>query len=221
MTGETAIRQSIIDACARMNATGLNQGTSGNISLRHKGGLLITPTTMSYDVMVPSDIAFLPALARDGCDGPRPPSSEWRFHRDIYAARPEIGAIVHTHSTYATVLSMLRLPIPAAHYMIAVFGGNDIRCSDYATFGTPELSAVVLKALKSRFGALIGTHGMVACGADLAQAMWRTEELETLARQYYLARQAGNPVILDAAEIRRVAGKMSAGYGNSGSEEKE
>ena len=160
MTGETAIRQSIIDACARTNATGLNQGTSGNISLRHNGGLLITPTSMSYDVMVPSDIAFLPALARDGCDGLRTASSEWRFHRDIYAARPEIGAIVHTHSTYATVLSMLRLPIPAAHYMIAVFGGNDIRCSDYATFGTPELSAVVLKALAGRFGALIGTHGM-------------------------------------------------------------
>ncbi len=221
MTSETAKRASIIDACVRMNATGLNQGTSGNISLRHGRGLLITPTSMAYEIMVPSDIAFLPALDRDGYDGPRAPSSEWRFHRDIYAARPEIGAIVHTHSTYATVLSMLRLPIPAAHYMIAAFGGNDIRCSDYATFGTAELSSHVVKALEERFGCLIGSHGMVACGRDLAQAMWRAEALETLARQYYLARQAGKPVILDAAEIGRVAGKISAGYGGSGYEEEQ
>ena len=209
-------RQTIINACLKMNATGLNQGTSGNISLRTDSGVLITPTSMAYVDMTPDDIAHIPDGGREGAfDGPRRPSSEWRFHTDIYAARSEVNAIVHTHSTYATVLSMLRWPIPACHYMIAAFGGQDIRCSDYAIYGSADLSAQAVAALSGRFGCLLGTHGAIALGATLEQAMWRAEELETLAKQYYLARQIGDPVILEDDEIARVADKMGFGYGHA------
>lgn len=207
-------RQSIINACIESNRIGLNQGTSGNISLRIDEGVLITPTSRAYESMNPEDLALLPFGGEYGnYSGPFKPSSEWRFHFDIYAARPDVNAIVHVHSTYATVLSMLRIDIPACHYMIAAFGGPNIRCADYAVFGSKELSDHVVKALDRRSGCIMGTHGMIAVGANLAKAMWLAVELETIAKQYYLSLQIGQPVILSDEEIERVRLRMKDGYG--------
>ena len=210
----TATRQSIIDACIESNRSGLNQGTSGNISIRTDEGILITPSSRAYESMKPEDLALLTNSGDYGAyTGPHRPSSEWRFHFDIYAARPDVGAIVHLHATYATVLSMLRKDIPACHYMIAAFGGPTIRCSDYAVFGSKELSVLAVKALEGRSACLLGTHGMIACGANIEKAMWLAIELETLAKQYFLALQVGEPVILSDEEIERVALRMKDGYG--------
>ena len=214
VANSTATRQAIIDACIESNRNGLNQGTSGNISVRTTEGVVITPSSRPYDTMKPEDLALMPFDGSYGTyDGPYRPSTEWRFHYDIYAAKPDIGAIVHVHSTYATVLSMLRKEIPACHYMIAAFGGPNIRCADYAVFGSKELSDHVMKALEGRAGCLMGTHGMIACGANLDKAMWLAVELETLAKQYYLALQLGEPIILSDEEIERVRLRMKDGYG--------
>ncbi len=199
---ETEIRQSIIDACRSMNATGLNQGTSGNISVRHGDTMLITPSATPYDRMRPEDIAAMP-VARDygSWSGPLKPSVEWRFHLDILRARPEVGAVVHAHSPYATALAMTRRSIPPAHYMIAAFGGSDIRCADYALYGTEALSAAALAALEGRLGCLLANHGMIAVGPSLERAMWLAVELETLARQYHATLTIGGPVLLTDAEM--------------------
>ena len=209
------LRSEIIAACLDMNATGLNQGTSGNISVRSDDHMLITPTSLPYNETEPDDIVSMPLTAEYGSySGRRKPSTEWRFHLDTYLQRPDIGAMVHTHSIYATTLSMLRMDIPACHYMVAVFGGASVRCADYAIFGSEDLSANVLKALEDRTGCLLGTHGMLACGSNLKEAMWRARELETLAHQYYLAIQSGrDPVILDDKHIQEVVDKMKGGYG--------
>ena len=209
------LRSEIIAACLDMNATGLNQGTSGNISVRSDDHMLITPTSLPYNETEPDDIVSMSLTAEYGSySGRRKPSTEWRFHLDTYLQRPDIGAMVHTHSIYATTLSMLRMDIPACHYMVAVFGGTSVRCADYAIFGSEDLSANVLKALEGRTGCLLGTHGMLACGSNLKEAMWRARELETLAHQYYLTIQSGrDPVILDDEHIQQVVDKMKSGYG--------
>ena len=209
------LRSEIIAACLDMNATGLNQGTSGNISVRSDDHMLITPTSLPYNETEPDDIVSMSLTAEYGSySGRRKPSTEWRFHLDTYLQRPDIGAMVHTHSIYATTLSMLRMDIPACHYMVAVFGGTSVRCADYAIFGSEDLSANVLKALEGRTGCLLGTHGMLACGSTLKEAMWRARELETLAHQYYLTIQSGrDPVILDDEHIQQVVEKMKSGYG--------
>ena len=214
---ETALREAIIAQCRAMNASGLNQGTSGNISARHGANMLITPSSIPYDQMTPDMIATMPIAGEYGAwDGPKKPSSEWRFHLDIMRSRPEVGAIVHTHSTYCTALSISRKPIPAIHYMIAHFGGPDIRCAGYALYGSAELSALALEALKGRNGCLLANHGMIAVGANLARAMWLAGELETLARQYCLALQIGDPVILSDAEVAEAGAKFGVtGYGLS------
>lgn len=214
---ERALRQAIIDKCLWMNASGLNQGTSGNISARFGDRMLITPSATPYEDLRPEMIAAMPIVGADAegygrWEGPLKPSTEWRFHLDIFASRPDVGAIVHTHSTYATVLAIARKPIPACHYMIAAFGGTDIRVGDYATYGTAELSAHALKALEGRNGCLIANHGMIAVGPGLDKAMWLAVELETLAKQYHLALQIGGPVILSDAEIADAA-KGFASYG--------
>ena len=210
---ECALRQAIIDQCRWMNASGLNQGTSGNISVRWKNGLLITPSATPYEAMVPEMIAFMPLDGEPGSwQGPLKPSTEWRFHRDIMQARAEVGAIVHTHSTFATVLAIHRREIPACHYMVAAFGGNTVRCADYATYGTQELSGHVLKALEGRTACLLANHGMIATGPDLAKAMWGAGELETLARQYVHALALGTPKILSEAQMAEVAAGF-ASYG--------
>lgn len=211
-TEETTLRQSIVDKCRWMNAIGLNQGTSGNISARFGETMLITPSATPYETMTAEMIAVMALNRADGqWTGPLKPSSEWRFHREILESRPEFGAIVHTHSVHATALSMARKSIPPCHYMIGVFGGGDVRVADYATFGTAELSLNALRALEDRSVCLLANHGMIACGRDLEQAMWRAVELETLAHQYILALQAGGPVLLTREEIAAARAKFS-GY---------
>ena len=209
---ERQLREAIIAKCRWMNASGLNQGTSGNISARYQDRMLITPSAVAYDAMMPDMIASMPLEGGGDWDGPLKPSTEWRFHLDIMCARPDVGGIVHTHSTYATVLAIARKSIPACHYMIAAFGGTDIRCAGYARYGTKELSELALAALKQRNGCLLANHGMIAVGANLEKAMWLAVELETIARQYYLSLALGSPVILNDADIAETA-KEFASYG--------
>lgn len=200
---ERQLRQAIIDKCRWMNASGLNQGTSGNVSVRFQDEMLITPSGIPYETMTPEMIAAMPLGRSDGSHrGPMRPSSEWRIHLDILRARPDVGAVVHTHSTYATALAIARRGIPACHYMVAAFGGEDIRCSEYARFGTQELSDTALAALEGRNGCLLANHGMIAIGPTLDKAMWLAVELETLAKQYCLALQIGEPVLLTKREIQ-------------------
>jgi L-fuculose-phosphate aldolase len=199
-------RQSIVDACRSMNALGINQGTSGNISLREGDGMLITPTSLPYEAMTPEDVV---EMRLDGqVVGNGRPSTEWRFHRSILAARPEVHAIVHTHPTYSTTLAIMERGIPPIHYMVAAAGGDSIRCAPYATFGTEELSANAVEALKDRKACLLAHHGMIALGPDLAGAMWLAVEVETLARQYVNCLQLGEPPLLSSEEIRNVADRM-------------
>ncbi len=202
---ETELRRGIIEAARQMNAIGLNQGTSGNISARFEDRMLITPSGVPYDELRPKDIAALPLKGKYGAwKGRLKPSTEWRFHLDITKARPEVGAIVHAHSTFATTLACCRKEIPACHYMIAASGGPTIRCADYATYGTKELSRNALAALKGRTCCLLANHGMIATGPDLAKAMWLAVELETIARQYYYTLALGGPVVLPDTEIAQV-----------------
>jgi L-fuculose-phosphate aldolase len=207
---EQVKRQSIVDACRQMNTLGINQGTSGNISLRHGEGMLITPTSVPYDTMQPDQIVFLKL------DGPpaagQRPSSEWRFHRDILNARPEVNAVVHAHPPFSTVLAIMGIDIPPIHYMIACAGGDTIRCAPYATFGTEELSRRAVTALEDRSACLLAHHGMIAVGTSLAKAMWLAVEIETLARQYHGCLQIGTPPLLSKIEIQNVRARM-AGYG--------
>lgn len=215
---ERAARQSLIDTCCAMNASGLSLGKSGNASLRWGDGLLITPTGRAYDRLQPEDIVYLDADG--GCPpGQLLPSSEWRFHCDILREYPEANAVVHVHSTHATALACLGQGIPAFHYMVAVAGGADIPCADYATFGTPELSANVLRALNGGHRAcLMANHGQVATGRTLSDAYALAEEVENLARQYMLARSLGPTRNLDADEMARVIEKFRS-YGQQRSDD--
>jgi L-fuculose-phosphate aldolase len=210
---ERALREAIVAKARWMNAIGLNQGTSGNISALHKDVMLITPSATAYDAMTPQMIAAMPLEGEYGSwTGPLKPSTEWRFHLDIMKARSDVGAIVHTHSTYATVLGIARKEIPACHYMIAAFGGPTIRCAGYARYGTKELSDHALEALEGRNGCLLANHGMIALGGNLDKAMWLAVELETIARQYYLSLAIGNPFILGDEQIAETARGFST-YG--------
>jgi L-fuculose-phosphate aldolase len=203
---ELKLREEIIAQARWMNASGLNQGTSGNISARLGDRMLITPSATPYDAMTPEMIASMPIGGDYGAwDGPLKPSTEWRFHLDILTAKPEVGAVVHTHSTYATVLAIAGKAIPACHYMIAAFGGMEIRCAPYATFGTKELSVHAIRALEGRAGCLLANHGMIATGATLAKAMWLAVELETIAKQYYMSLLIGGPNLLSEAAIADTA----------------
>jgi L-fuculose-phosphate aldolase len=207
---ERALRERIIATAIEMNARGLNRGKSGNVSARIGTGFLVTPTGLAYESMRPEDIV---AMAQDGTPrGSRLPSSEWRFHRDIYVARPEVAGIVHAHSPFATTLACLARGIPAFHYMIAVAGGNDIRCAPYATFGTQELSDRALRALEGRRACLLANHGMIAVGATLADALALAVEVEALAEQYWRALQIGEPNLLPDAEMAVVLEKFAT-YG--------
>jgi len=212
LDSEDDTRQAIIDACREMNKTGINQGTSGNISVRAGAGMLITPSGMDYDLMRPEHIVRMDMDGTwQGCGTCRP-SSEWRIHRDILRAKPEVGAVVHAHPTYCTILAIMGRSIPAVHYMVAAAGGDDIRCAGYATFGTQELSELALQALAGRHGCLLAHHGMIATGTRLARAMWLAVEMEALARQYHGCLQIGEPPVLDGAEMQKVVG-LFANYG--------
>lgn len=210
MSTDRNLREQIVAHGLKLTPSGLSQGTSGNLSIRSGDGFLITPSGMPYGDIAADDIV---QVAMDGrYEHARKPSSEWRFHRDIYAARPDVQAIVHAHPPYSTGLAMCRMDIPAAHYMIAVGGGDSIRCSDYYTYGTQELSDAVVRALDGRLACLMANHGMIATGASMEQAMWRAIEVETLARQYAIALQVGKPVMLSDGEVTQVLEKF-ANYG--------
>lgn len=196
------LRGRLVEVARRMNGSGINQGKSGNLSARCEGGFLITPTGLPYEKLEPGDLAFMRA---DGShDGPRAPSSEWRFHRDIYVKHGEANAVVHCHSPYATTLACLRRAIPAMHYEVAFAGGTDIRCAEYATFGTQALSDNAIAALEGRRACLLANHGTLAFGPTLEAAFALAEKVEALARLYWQALQVGEPVVLDAAEMARV-----------------
>lgn len=212
---ERAERQALIETCLAMNASGLNQGTSGNVSRRNAAGFLITPSGVPYAGMQPDQVVQMDL--EGGYLGDWLPSSEWRMHLDIYRARPEAEAVVHTHSAYATALSCLRGDIPAFHYMIAVAGGADLRCAEYATFGTQALSDAMLVALEGRLACLLANHGQIAFGPGLDKALWLAGEVEALCRQYFVACQAGKPVILDEAEMARVLERFAT-YGKQADE---
>lgn len=207
---ERKLRRAIIDTCLRMNREGINQGTAGNVSARWGDGLLITPSGLPYEQLTVDDIVYLDRAGRH--DATQLPSSEWRFHRDIVRGREDVGAIVHTHSLYASVLAIRGMEIPAVHYMIAAAGGPTIRCAPYATFGTAELSEHALRALDERKACLLANHGVIATGPTLDKALWLAGEVETLARQYVLSLQIGGPNILPDDEIARVVEKFKT-YG--------
>ncbi|HEY6896468.1 MAG TPA: class II aldolase/adducin family protein [Rhodocyclaceae bacterium] len=201
------VLQAEVLATARaMNACGINRGTAGNVSVRCDDGFIVTPTGMNYAASEVADMVFVGLDGR--VEGHRLPSSEWRFHRDIYAARPEAGAIVHTHSPFATSLACMAREIPAFHYMVARFGGDSVRCAGYATFGTQELSDAILVALAGRSACLMAHHGMLVFGRDAAHALDMAVELETLAEQYWRVLQLGTPQILSADEMLRVQEKF-------------
>ena len=205
-----ALSQQIIDTCLAMNAQGINQGRAGNVSARFEDGFLITPSGLAYDRLTPSDIVFV-GLEGTSTDALRP-SSEWRMHCDIYRSGNEAGAVLHSHSTFATALSCLRLDIPAFHYMVAVAGGNNIRCADYALFGTQALSDNMLEALEDRRACLLGTHGMICYHDNLEKALDLGIEVEALAKQYWHARQLGEPVLLSDTQMADVLQQFK-GYG--------
>lgn len=210
-----SLAEEIIAAARALDALGFMPSKSGNVSCRTARGFLITPAALPYAAIAPEDLV---EVALDGTvlAGHRRPSSEWRLHAAGYATRPEAGAMVHTHSPFATALSCARLPIPPFHYMIALGGGADIPCSAYATFGTAELAEACAAVLAERKAALLANHGVVALGTTLAGARTLAIEVENLARQYLALRAAGlPPVLLDAAEMVAVAAQFGS-YGRLG-----
>lgn len=210
---EQALREGIVAACRSLNALGLNQGTSGNISVRFGDRMLISPSATPYDVMEPSMVAEMSFGGVYGdWSGPLKPSTEWRFHFDILTSRRDMGAVVHSHAPFCTALAIARREIPACHYMIAAFGGTNVRCAGYARFGTADLSRLALDALGDRSACLLANHGMIALGETLEQAMWRAVELEALAKQYCLSLMIGGPVLLGNADIAEAA----AAFGSYG-----
>ena len=203
---EAALRGEIVACCRDLDRAGLNRGSSGNVSARLGDALLITPSAVPYDDLEPGMIARMPLASEDGSwEGPLKPSSEWRFHRDLMRARPEFGAVVHTHAPFSTILAIARRPIPAIHYMMAAFGGSEIRCSGYARYGTAELSAEVVRAMEGRNGCLMANHGMLTAGPDLTRAAWLAHELEALAHQYFHVLQIGGGHLLTDAQIAETA----------------
>lgn len=212
---EHALREEVVGVAQAIDRAGFCPSKSGNVSARLGEGFLVTPSGLPYARTTPADLLHL-SLDGSVIAGERKPSSEWPFHAAIYRARPDAKAIVHTHSPRATALSCTRRGIPAFHYMIALCGGADIRCADYATFGTPELAENAVKALEGRKAVLLANHGVIALGGSLAGAHQIVAEVENLAGQYLDILAAGlKPAILDDAEMERVSARF-AGYGKVG-----
>ncbi len=207
---EAGLRSELIRVARKLDAQGLNRGTSGNLSVRCGAGYLITPSGIGVESLYEADLVLMDFAGN--ASGRWQPSSEWLFHHDIFCARPEVHAVVHTHSTAATAMACLRREIPPFHYMVAVVGGNNIRCADYATFGTQALSDAALIALRDRKACLLANHGMIAVGADLAEAFKMAVEVESLCEQYWRALQVGQPVLLTPQEFED-AQKKFATYG--------
>jgi L-fuculose-phosphate aldolase len=212
-TDRGATPDNVVAACRELTRRRLTHGTSGNISVRHDATqFFISPSGMAYDSMQAEDVALMNLEGR--WRGRSRPSSEWRFHRDIYRSRETIGAVVHTHSTHAAALACTGRGIPSFHYMVAVAGGVDIRCAPYHTFGTEELSEAALQALEGRMACLLGNHGVIACGQSLESALALAGEVENLALQYCAALQIGQVRLLDDAEMQRVLEKFRT-YGKA------
>ena len=205
-------RNKIIEYSLKLNSTNLSPLRSGNISLRGMEddieGYLITPSGKKYETLKPEDIVFMGLNdEEEKNDSVNKPSSEWRFHRDIYINKKESHAIVHAHSPHATAVSSHGKPIPPFHYMIALAGGEDIKCAEYATFGTEELSNNVIKALENRSACLMSNHGQVAFGKNLDQAFELAQEIENICQQYIIALKIGEPKILSFKEMKKVLDK--------------
>ncbi|MTJ82732.1 MAG: class II aldolase [Telmatospirillum sp.] len=208
----TGHRLAIVDAALRMERIGLNKGTAGNVSVRWKDGFLITPSGMPPRSLKPDDIVY---VDMDGVPaGSRKPSSEWRFHRDIYAGRPETGAVGHAHPAFCVALAVTHKAIPPYHYMVAKAGGRDIRCAPYASFGTQELSDHAMAALVGRKACLLANHGMIAIGPVLDSALSLAIEVEELAEGYWRALQIGEPVLLSDQEMESMVERF-ASYGEN------
>ncbi|MEM8731704.1 MAG: class II aldolase/adducin family protein [Pseudomonadota bacterium] len=199
----TRTRKMLIEACKAMNARQLNQGTSGNISARIKEGLLITPSGVPYEALKPEMMVVIPLTGAPDGDGPKP-SSEWPFHQGMHQARPDMPVVLHAHPPYCSVLAVQRREIPACHYMVAAFGGNHVPLADYALFGSPDLCANMAEIMVDRHGCLMANHGATVLGENVDKALWRLEELETLARTYLFSSIGGHPHILSDAEIAEV-----------------
>lgn len=206
----TALRQQLIETAQAMNASGLNQGTSGNLSVRCDDGMLITPSGMDYAGLVDDDIVWMDLAGN--CRGSRKPSSEWRFHAAIYAHRAEARAILHAHPVNCAALACLGKGIPAFHYMVAIAGGKDIRCAEYATFGTAELSDNVINAMEDRKACLMAHHGLTCLSENLPGALALAIEIEQLAEVYSRILAMGDAEILDDSEMAIVLKKFSS-YG--------
>ena len=200
------LRTEMVDICRRMNSSGINQGTAGNLSVRSGGGFLITPTSLPYERMGPEDIVEMDFEGTYA--GRHRPSSEWRFHRDILKHRTDIDVVLHCHSVYATTLAVHHKTIPSFHYMTGVAGGTTIRCARYATYGTQQLSDNALEALEDRLACLLGQHGQISLGRNLEAALWLAIEVETLSRLYVQALTLGDPPILSDDEMARVIQQM-------------
>ena len=207
---ENQLKTKVLETAQAMNASGINRGSSGNVSARGGEGFIITPTGMPYERCTPDDMVHVDF---DGTPhGDRKPSSEWRFHRDIYQAYPKAGAVVHTHASFATSLACMDVEIPPFHYMIARFGGDTVRCASYALFGTQGLSDAMIVALRDRRACLMAHHGMVVFGRNLEHALALAVELETLCEQYWRTLQMGQPKLIPDDEMVRVLEKFSS-YG--------
>lgn len=203
------LREQLLATARKLVALGLNHNTSGNLSVRDGTGFLVTPSGMSVEAMTPHDMV---RMNFDGeAVGERQPSSEWRFHRDILHARPEVGAVIHTHAMFATTLACLHRDIPPFHYMIAVAGGDTIRCAPYHLFGSQALSDAALSALQDRKACLLANHGMITVGGSLDQALALTEEVENLCQQYWRALQIGEPHLLSEQQMAEVTARFK-GY---------
>ena len=207
-----ALCEEIVRIGQSLDAAGLVPNKSGNVSCRDGAGFLITPAGIPYRELTADTVVYVPLRGEPGHGTGVRPSSEWRMHATIYAARSDVGAIVHTHSPKATALACAGLGIPPFHYMIAMGGGHDIRCAPYATFGSEELAAAIGPAIAGRNACLLANHGLLACGATLDDALALAVEVEALARMYWQALQLGEPVLLPRAEMDRVLEKFR-GYG--------
>ncbi len=208
-------REQLLNISQQLVSLGLNRGTAGNVSIRTeneagKAGFLITPSGFATDKMKASDMVWMDFAGN--ASGTRPPSSEWRFHLDILHNKPQVNAVIHTHSLYVSALSTFRKDMPAFHYMIALAGGDSIRCAPYALFGSQQLSDNAIEALKDRKACLLANHGMIAVGETLEKALDITQEVETLCEQYLLALQVGEPHILSQQEMLEVLEKFKS-YG--------
>ena len=210
MADEASLRHAMLEVARELDARGLNRGTAGNVGARCGDGLLVTPSGVPARELTAQAMVLLSAAG--DVLGPGRPSSEWRFHRDILRARPELHAVVHVHSPFATTLACLGLEVPPFHYMIAAAGGDTIRCAPYALFGTQELSDHAVEALQDRRACLLANHGMIAAGCDLAQALALCIEVESLCEQFWRARQLGRPRLLSPRQMGEVLEKFKT-YG--------